>query len=305
MEVPVISEPIVHCMVNNSNDMNITATVPARSPVVYAEVPFRFLSPTAPLLMVRAKVNGKGPFEFVLDTGNGSFPLLIAPSLAASLAIPMAEGSPTEGFTVELNQSFHLGKVSSFELGALQSGQTDVAVSPAIAEVNDKLGAHIDGNIGYPYLKAYALTFDFKRSVLTLSSKAPEGKSVPIGVDAKAPIILLDVMANGQKLRFVLDTGASTTCISRGAAAGIGLKLGEAMALNRAPTANSNLSSLDMLEVAEKSERDLRIVVADFLDPLSREVGVQIDGVLGFNFWKRYRMTIDYPGKRLMLEDEQ
>src|SRR5437773_5044894 len=42
--------------------------------------------------------------------------------------------------------------------------------------------------------------------------------------------------------------------------------------------------------------------VADFLDSLAQVTGVPIDGIVGTNVLRRFRVVIDYPGKVLRLD---
>jgi hypothetical protein len=46
-------------------------------------------------------------------------------------------------------------------------------------------------------------------------------------------------------------------------------------------------------------------MAADFVQQLSQKLKTPIDGVLGFNFWSKYRVTIDYPNRRLILDEPQ
>ena len=41
---------------------------------------------------------------------------------------------------------------------------------------------------------------------------------------------------------------------------------------------------------------------ADFLDRLAQVTGVPIDGIVGTNVLRRFRVVIDYPGKVLRLD---
>jgi len=47
---------------------------------------------------------------------------------------------------------------------------------------------------------------------------------------------------------------------------------------------------------------NVRVAVADFLDGLAQVTGVPIDGIVGTNVLRRFRVVIDYPGKVLRLD---
>lgn len=46
----------------------------------------------------------------------------------------------------------------------------------------------------------------------------------------------------------------------------------------------------------------MRTRIAEFLEMLSQATGSRIDGILGTNVLRRFRVTLDYPGKTLRLE---
>ena len=42
-------------------------------------------------------------------------------------------------------------------------------------------------------------------------------------------------------------------------------------------------------------------MVSDFLGPIGQAVGTQVDGIVGYNFLRGFRVTIDYPAATLSL----
>ena len=274
--------------------------IPARATTLQ----FTYLKEKAPLIMVPVEINGKGPYDFILDTGNGAASLLLCPDLAEELSIRRGE-TAHEGFTVDIANSMHEIRVGSCRIGELEFTDIDAGSAGAITELASRLGIPIHGNIGYPLLKGFALTLDFDRMTLTLDERPEAVGGVAIEVDPEKPLIMIDALANGRPMRFLVDTGASGCCLSRTAAEELELELGEAMALNHADTPNSHISELKSLTAGGRTRENVRVIVADFFDPLQEATGMKIDGVLGHNFWSHYRMTIDYPGKRLIFEDRQ
>jgi len=45
----------------------------------------------------------------------------------------------------------------------------------------------------------------------------------------------------------------------------------------------------------------VRVTVAEFLEPLGRAVGTKLDGIIGTNVLRRFKVTIDYPAAILRL----
>ena len=48
--------------------------------------------------------------------------------------------------------------------------------------------------------------------------------------------------------------------------------------------------------------RNLPVIVGDFLDMLSGVIGTKLDGIIGYNFLRHFRVVIDYPNDRFRLE---
>jgi len=43
------------------------------------------------------------------------------------------------------------------------------------------------------------------------------------------------------------------------------------------------------------------VVVADFFTTLNATIGAKLDGIVGYNFLRNYKVVIDYPGETLTL----
>jgi predicted aspartyl protease len=267
-------------------------------------IPFRFLSPEVLLIVVDAKINGQTLRDFIIDTGNGSFGIAVSKAAADRLELDVGPGG--EGaFTVDLSQGFALATARTFRLGSLFRRKPEIGILPAIDDLNERLGTTIQGNIGHGFLMRYALTFDFQRSTLTLRRPEKSVAGFPFKLVTQSPLILVEVEANGIPLRLVLDTGASGCCLSTEAAERIGVEKGEEHALNGSSTMNGYMTQLASLKVGDREQRDVMVVAADFVSHLSEKGKTPIDGILGHNFWSKYRLTIDYPNRSLHLEDPQ
>lgn len=55
------------------------------------------------------------------------------------------------------------------------------------------------------------------------------------------------------------------------------------------------------LSVGGASLEDLTVVIADFLEGLGKVVGATLDGIVGYNFLRHFRVTVDYPNGVLWL----
>jgi len=145
------------------------------------QVPFRLTSTNH--VLVRVKINGKGPYNFILDTG--------APALFVSTAVGNKLG-------VKANKQ-GWGTFDRFEIegGVVMEKVKGRVENPFQLEGMNGLGlagAELHGMIGYTILARYRLEFDFskhdqKMTWKPLDFKPPEppplgGRSAPAGMDS-------------------------------------------------------------------------------------------------------------------------
>ena len=290
---------------------------PARDPiqsrgtaVKTTELKFHYAGPNLPLILVPTNVNGQGPFDFILDTGNAAgVPFLLSQRVAHKLAVNTAETPVPGTFAVGGGQAkVFLGQVQSVSLGAFTLGTSPVGVTEILDNLSERIGANLDGNIGYSFLKDFRLTIDYPRSVLKLDgtgearlARAGETKPVAFQLGAKKPLIIVSVLVNGRgPYPFALDTGAAGSAISPVQAKELGLAdRGRLSVMGGAGVIGGFITSIDSLQIGETTMTDLKVAVADFFAPLSEAVGQPVAGVIGHNVLSQFEVVIDYPAQTI------
>jgi hypothetical protein len=104
-------------------------------------------------MTVQVKLNGKGPYRFLFDTG-------------APLNIIGQQAARDSGLTAALGTS--RAQVRSLELGELKAADVPVVVvdHPAVAALSRAAGP-IHGIIGFPFFARYRMTLDYQAQRLT------------------------------------------------------------------------------------------------------------------------------------------
>jgi predicted aspartyl protease len=125
--------------------------------------------------------------------------------------------------------------------------------------------------------------------------------SFSLGGPAK-PIILVPTFVNGRgPYDFALDTGASMTVLATELARSLGIKSGgSGKGVGAGGSVEVSMASIDSLALGRSELKGLQVAVVD-LGALSRAAGVRLQGIIGYNFLKSFRVTIDYPKKLLRL----
>jgi predicted aspartyl protease len=120
---------------------------------------------------------------------------------------------------------------------------------------------------------------------------------------AVKPLVLVPAFVNGRGPHtFVLDTGASATVLSPELATALGIETTAAEPMTGAGgMLQATTGRIGSLTVGNAALQDVAVMVADFLAELGRVIGTPLDGVLGYNFLRQFRVTLDYPASTLWL----
>ena len=132
---------------------------PPESPVV---VPFELLKSRH--MVVEVKVNGKGPYRLIFDTG--------APTNLMNTKIAKESGVVTAKTTKPafgLMGMMGAQEVKTLEIGSVKVEKATVMVMdhPTVAAISEVFGP-IDGIIGFPFFARYKMTVDYQKKELTL-----------------------------------------------------------------------------------------------------------------------------------------
>jgi predicted aspartyl protease len=272
-----------------------------------AKVEFRLAGGAQPLILLPVRVNGDGPFQFILDTGAGTS--LLSSDLAKKLKIKII--STKEGQSAGGKISVSLAKIDSLAVGQAKLDDVDVGIVD-LTHIGKTIGTKIDGDVGYNFLKHFRITIDYHDCEIRLDEPRRIerlGRSakteVPMRLASLAkPLLLVDVHVNGHgPYQFAIDTGTSTTAIAPELAQQVGLKSSPVGPLTTGGAqVNVTAGTLESFQIGRAGVDDLIVVVADFFAMLSQAVGAKLDGIVGYNFLRNFRVVIDYPREKFRLE---
>src|SRR5947209_5909078 len=263
-----------------------------------SKVKFRLAGGAQPLILLPVHVNDRGPFDFILDTGAGTS--LLSTEVGTQLAIKVL-GSK-EGQSAGGKVAVSLGKADSLAVGNARIEDVDVGMVD-LGHIGNAVGEKIHGDLGYNFLKYFRVSIDYREYELRLEDpKRVEGVargaqtevSIRLAAPAK-PLILVDVHANGRgPFQFAIDTGTSTTAITPELAKELGVETSRAGAgtTGGAPV-DFSAGTLQSFQLGGAKINNMSIIVADFFAMLSAAVGAKLDGIVGYNFLRNYKVVID------------
>jgi predicted aspartyl protease len=108
------------------------------------------------LIYAKGRINGRGPFTFLVDTGSAE--VVIRPAVARRLGLPTRSAAPHPEALFSTLRQMSLGDATAAEVPA-------VVLDPP----PDPSGASYDGIAGFPFLSGFRLTISYRDRMLTLT----------------------------------------------------------------------------------------------------------------------------------------
>ncbi|WP_159107170.1 pepsin/retropepsin-like aspartic protease family protein [Azospirillum sp. B4] len=136
-----------------------------------------------------------------------------------------------------------------------------------------------------------ALTMTAAPALAASSCKLTKVGSVPVTLEGNQPLV--SAVVNGKAVRFVLDTGANSSVISRPGAARLGLHVKDSGGSITGLDGSSRLlqSTMGTLEMGTYRGEDVRVFVGGYAD---FGTGSDVVGVLGMDFLERHDLEFDF-----------
>ena len=141
-----------------------TGEVGAPADAAPGTVAFKMAGPNDAAIIVSVKINGRGPYDFVLDTG-ATF-TCVDDALADELKLPEWKGGFGTVVVGPAGGAMKLLKIDTLEVGDAKASGL-VACSLDLDRIAPP-GLGIHGLVGLNFLKPYRVTIDFEKKSLRL-----------------------------------------------------------------------------------------------------------------------------------------
>ncbi len=158
-------------------------------------------------MTVGVRIDGRGPFPFIVDTGAER--TVISSELARSLSLQ-------PGRTVWVHSMSEVSEIATVVIPDLRVGSRSTVQihAPALARAN--LGA--SGILGVDTLQRQRVTFDFRRREMTVTpsrtreERWPDSNTVVVtGRSLYGRLVLVDASMDGQRIWVIIDTGSEVS----------------------------------------------------------------------------------------------
>lgn len=283
---------------------------PQQKPEVI-EVPFTFERSS---VIVPVKVNGKGPYNMLLDTGaeQSAIDLNTARLLELKLT-PLGGGKVVA--TGKKENTIFLTRLPEVAIDNLTAKDL-LAAATDFSRISQRIGIPINGVLGYNFLKDRVVQFDYSKRVVRFYSVSPFATSeqqtnasrmtLPFRFyeGDKFPIID-NVYVNGKRIRAELDTGHSGVLALT--AATIKRLALEAEAEGCEPETSEGALGTSINRKCKLKTLKVGTVTVDspavsFRAPNSGLDEAPFEGLLGNDFFKNFVVTFDYRTMKVTFE---
>jgi hypothetical protein len=131
-------------------------------------IPFELLATKH--IFVTVKINGKGPYRMIFDTGA---PVSTVNTRTAKQAGLISKAGGLNGF--DLFGSLEQIKIKKLELGDLKAENVQaIVIDHPTVELVSQIWGPIEGIIGFPFFARYRMTLDYQSKEMTLTANGYE-----------------------------------------------------------------------------------------------------------------------------------
>ncbi len=271
-------------------------------------IPFRMIRD---MMIIELKINNKGPFNFILDTGVGLM-LITDPKLVDSINIVNKR-------TLKING---IGEGDAYEAYATSALNIDIPglmsydVAAAILKtdhfgLSNYAGIPIHGLLGYEFFNNLAVKIDFSDSTLSVSRPRDiklfrKGNRIPMSIEDRKPYIETKVtFPDGSKTndKLVVDLGAGHSLSLENIIKSHGLPE-KFIAANLGVGLTGPVSGfLSRVKEFEIGRFKIKNVITSFPEgDQFTTLMVKRDGNMGIGILKRFDVIIDYPDSAMYLK---
>jgi predicted aspartyl protease len=285
-----------------------TSAAFGQAPKPLAEIPFEFVHSQ---IVVQAKIGGKGPFNFTVDTDTDPSAIDIATAREIGLSVGgkggVASGGGAEPATI------YPTRLPSVEMGNFVT--KDVAAAAIdLTKISQRMERPIHGVLGFSFLKDRIVQIDYPNLKLRFFTESPYPRIqmsantvnlMAVPFKHEDGVVMIDsVFINNEKVRAALDTGSSGSFgLTPEAVALLGLDKEQSSSPVTSVGYNGEFETRQgILKSVRLGRITVESVQADFWLPKTGHDGKKYQVNIGNGFFEDFVMTFDFKGKLVVFE---
>jgi predicted aspartyl protease len=266
-------------------------------------------------IVVETRLNGRGPFRFVIDTGASIS--VVYESARESAGIEVIPNLQVRVLGMTGSGLFPLGQVDEIRVGDEPWRDARVALMPRPAISAER----IDGILGVDFLSRYAVLSSQQERVLRLYPRELVADDVYLGWerivlrelrvgDGNVAVFVFDMYIDGEHIPTVFDLGATVNVMNRRAARALDIFVRRPRNISEIHGVSGSMEVLAVLQVwrlwINKSLwRNRTFMVGEF--PVFEALGLsrQPAAIAGTDLFGRRDFIIDFARQRLLVKSRE
>ena len=257
-------------------------------------------------VFIEVRLNGKGPYHFILDTGAGA---TMGDNVARKLGLKAEDAGEGQGVG-EKQQHFGRTQIAEVQIGELRLRDVEFGVT-SLDDSPQVFGARpVDGIIGREVFERMVVKHDYIHRILTFTDPrkfnySGPGLIVPFERPRQIPVV--DAELDGIHGKFGVDTGARSAlllyapfCAQNRLQEKYGAKLEGVTGWGLGGPVRSLLARAKDLKIGDVRTRDLVIRLSTQKTGLTTSSAMA--GLIGPDVLSQFDVTFDYARSRIIFE---
>jgi predicted aspartyl protease len=266
------------------------------------------------VFFARATINGQGPFWFTVDTG--ATLTVIDPATAARAGLPVQRAGRRANVGVAAGETaLSTAAGAAVEIAGLPPFSPAFLYVVPVQANAQHLRHGIDGVLGTDFLRRYVVEFDYADSRVVLKPPKAGGANretdhggVPISIDGNvllAPAAIAFPDGSRTTARLLVDTGSNgaltltSPFVRRHRLAERFQSRWVSLAVGINGTTVSPVIQLPSVAFGDAVISDANAALSQTTAGL--HASEDFDGIIGAELLRRFTVTVDYPGGRMIL----
>jgi len=266
------------------------------------------------LIIIPIIINGKGPFNFILDSGVGLF-LITEPSLSEIFPANTSRTISINGIGEGNEMTAFIQPSAKIKISNSISGEMPVAILETDPfNLSSFVGMPIHGLVGYELFSSFTIRINYLLKTITYyrneSAFIPrKGTKIPISIEDRKPYVNVDLtLPNGKKesVKLIIDTGAGHP-LSLETNSGIPYLIPEKnipanLGVGLSGMINGFISRIPMVHLGKFQLHNVICAFPDYSNVAAKIYSISRNGNMGNNILKRFTVVFDYQRSTLYLK---
>ncbi|SEN21799.1 Aspartyl protease [Mucilaginibacter gossypiicola] len=265
------------------------------------------------LMIIQLKINHKGPFNFILDTGVGLM-IITDPKLVDSISIPNKRTLKIPGLGEGDDSEAYVTSTLDIAIPGLVSYDVAAAIlKKDVFNLSGYAGMPIHGLLGYEFFNNLAVKISFQDSVVTVCRPKDlkpfrKANKIPMLVEDRKAYVYAKAFMPGIapiKTKLVVDLGAGHPVSIEHYIETYGLPQKFIASANLGIGLNGPINGfISRMDEFDLGKFRMKKVLASFPDDRNNQTNLTVkrDGNLGVGILKRFTVILDYPDSVMYLK---